>query len=119
MAVHASLFCINFSGFRKDNWPDRQVRYRRHIKYADLYRMYQPDGSKKKLLQRTFITVAEKRYEATELTTAENYPTIYKPSDYRVIGGNGRYSTGSRVPRTNDNDAKLVIIGKRSGLTKF
>jgi len=90
------------------------------IKYADFYRLYQIDAEgKKRPLQKTFLTVAEKRYEADGLKTSESYPTIYKPSDYRVVGGTGRYSIGPRVPRTNGNDAELVIVGKRGGVTIF
>lgn len=101
-----------------DNFNKLLESYGFKVKYADLYRMYRTGEQKRTVEQRTYLTVADKAYDASNMAPP-SYLTMYVPTEHMVVGGTSRYSMREMSPRNGHKDAHFVIIGRRSGLTEF
>lgn len=88
------------------------------IRYADYDSVYATtDAGKRRLYQRTFLTIAEKKDYIQGMVEGLTLP-MYLPTSYSFIGGVGRYMFGD-IPVKSDVGQKFVTIGKRSGLVEF
>lgn len=92
--------------------------YGLRVDFDDYLRMYAMRTlDKKDLVQRVYLTIAEKERTVGRLTPESDF-VMYKPSDYIFVGGSKRYYMGEMMNRNSDA-SKLIIVGKKSGLTDF